>query len=206
MQTFQVLAGSTGIRLQIFLRDSSVAYDKGKTGLVFNTASLAATFFRDGDTGSGTAITLVTATVGTYADSGAGGTGGGFKEISSANLPGLYELSAPTAMLAAGAKWVKLVIKGAAGLADEVIHIELLGNNPYSAAYSTGFNDAIAAAIGAQTLETGVTWAKALRAIAAYAAGDFDETTDTFKALDNSGTTRITTTRAAGSRTNVVSL
>lgn len=198
MQTFRVLAGSTSIRLQIFLRDSSVAYDKGKTGLAHNTASFTANYFRDGDTAA-TAITLVTATLGTWVSSG-------FIVVDGTNMPGMYELSIPNAAIAAGAKWVTLVLKGAAGLADEVIRIELLGNNEYSAAWSAAFNEAIAAAIGAQVLETGVTWAEALRAIAAYAAGDFDEATDTFKALDNSGTTRITTTRAAGSRTNVVSL
>jgi hypothetical protein len=199
MQKYRILAGSTSVRLQVFLRDNSVAYDKGKTGLAYNTASLTAYYFRDGDT-SATAITLVTATLGTW-------TSSGFIVVDGTNMPGVYELSLPNAAIATGAKWVKILIKGAAGLVEECIHIELLGNNEYSAAFSTGFNDAVAAAIGAQTLETGVTWAQALKAVAAYAAGDFDEVTDTFKAIGNPGTTRITVDdRSAGSRENSLSL
>jgi hypothetical protein len=199
MQKFRILAGSTSVRLQVFLRDNSVAYDKGKTGLAYNTASLTAYYFRDGAT-SATAITLVTATLGTWAS-------GGFIVVDGTNMPGLYEIGIPNAAIASGAKWVTIEIKGASGLVEEVIHIELLGNNEYSAAFSTGFNDAIAAAIGAQTLETGVTWLQALRAMAAFAAGDFDETTDTFKAIGNPATTRITVDdRSSGSRENSVSL
>lgn len=200
MQVFRLLAGSTSIRLQIFLRDSSVAYDKGKTGLLFNTASLTAFYFREGDTGAGTAITLATATVGTWAT-------GGFKEISSANLPGLYEFDIPNAAIASGtAKWVSVVFKGAAGMADEVIKIELLGNNEYSAAWSTGFNAAIAAAILAATAETGVTVAQLLKQIGAAVAGNYDSATGTFRAVNNSATTRIATTLAGGDRTNVPTL
>ena len=198
MQTFQVLAGSTSLRLQVFLRDSSVNYDKGLTGLLHNTGSLAAHYFRDGDT-IPIVISLVTVTVGTF-------TSSGFKAIDGTNQPGMYEIGIPNAALASGAKWVTVTIRGAANLCDEVIRIELLGNNIYSAAWSDAFNEAMAAKVAALTLETGVTWQQALRAIAAYAAGDFDESTDTFKALDNSGTTRITTSRSAGSRTNTVSL
>lgn len=121
MQKFRILAGSTSVRLQVFLRDSSVSYDKGKTGLAYNTASLVAYYFRDGDT-TPTAITIVTATVGTWAS-------GGFKEISSAHMPGMYEIGIPHAVIASGAKWVTVEIKGAAGLSDEDLLIELLGNN-----------------------------------------------------------------------------
>jgi hypothetical protein len=196
MQKFRVLAGSTSIRLQIFLRDNSVAYDKGKTGLAHNTASLSAYYFRDGDTAT-TAITLVTATLGTW-------TSGGFIVVDGTNMPGMYELSIPNAAIATGAKWVTIQLKGAAGMAEEVIFIELLGNNEYAAAWSSGFNDGISAAVGAAIVETGITRDEILRLIGAAVAGNYDSGTGTFRAVDNSGTTRIATTLAGADRTNVV--
>ena len=75
--------------VHIFVPDSSSTVGAGLTGLVFNSASLAAYFIRPGDA-SPTAITLATATVGTWAS-------GGFKEVSSANMPGVYELGIPDA-------------------------------------------------------------------------------------------------------------
>jgi len=60
------------------------------------------------------AITLVTATQGTYTNSGGAGTGGGFIQVSSAHMPGEYELSAPTAMFASG-KDVTLCIQANGG-------------------------------------------------------------------------------------------
>jgi hypothetical protein len=198
MQKFRVLAGSTSIRLQIFIRDNSVSYDKGKTGLAHNTASLTAYYFRDGDTNE-TQITLVTATLGTY-------TSSGFIVVDGTNMPGVYELGIPNAAIASGAKWVTVMLKGASGMVEEIIFIELLGNNEYSAAWSAGFNDGVSAAVGAAVLETGVTRDQMLKQIGSATAGDYDEATGTFKAVNNSGTTRITSVLSGGDRTNTPSL
>lgn len=118
---FRIKENSTGVRLQIWIRDSSVGYPKGKTGLVYNTASLVAYCIADGQTAA-TAITLATATVGTY-------TAGGFKEVSSTNMPGLYEFGLPAGVTLSGADRATVMFKGAAGMADTPVYIQIL---PYT--------------------------------------------------------------------------
>jgi hypothetical protein len=164
------------------------------TGLVYNSAGISAYYFRDGDT-SATSITLATASVGTWAT-------GGFKEISSTNMPGFYEFDIPDAVIASGAKWATVMLKGAANMVQHVMHFNLAGNNPYAAALSSGANTGIASALLATAVETGVTVQQMLELIGASVAGNYDSATGTFKAVSNSGTTRITTVLSSGNRTN----
>jgi hypothetical protein len=198
MYKLSIVQGATGQRLQIYLRDSSVSYDKPLTGLAFNSAGLSAFYFRDGAT-AGTAITLVTATVGTFVS-------GGFKEIDATNLPGLYELDVPDAAFAAGANRVTIVIKGATSLVQEVMEVPLVGNDPASQAWSTAFNNAIAAAVLATAVESGVTVKQMLEAIGAVCAGDYDNATSSFRAVGNHATTRVTQSTSVGNRTNTLTL
>jgi hypothetical protein len=58
-----VYAGLTSQTIDVFLADSSSTTGGGLTGLAFNTASLTC-YYRKGATGSATAITLATQTVG----------------------------------------------------------------------------------------------------------------------------------------------
>lgn len=117
-----VKAGRTSYQIPIFCQDSSVATGAGLSGLVFNTSSLTAYYYREGDTGS-TAITLVTATLGTWVS-------GGFKEVDATNMKGMYILSLPDAVLATGAKWVTVEIRGAANLATVALEIQLVAYDP----------------------------------------------------------------------------
>lgn len=110
-------AGTTSKMVDIFVQDSSSTTGAGLTGLVYNSGSLTAYYHRENDS-SATAITLATMTVGTWAT-------GGFKEISSANMPGLYQLGIPDAALASGSKYVIIMLKGAANMAPVVLEIEL---------------------------------------------------------------------------------
>jgi hypothetical protein len=109
--------GATSQILQIFIADSSSTTGAGLTGLVFNSSGLTAYYNRDTDA-SPTAISLVTMTVGTF-------TSSGFKEISSANMPGWYQLCVPNAALASGAKSVGIHLKGATNMAPLPIEIDL---------------------------------------------------------------------------------
>jgi len=108
--------GTTSKIAHIFI-ESSLLPGTGLTGLVFNTASLTAYYIRPGDSGA-TAITLVTATIGTWAS-------GGFREVDSTNAPGLYEVGIPNACLATGANSVTLELKGAANMFPCVVTYEL---------------------------------------------------------------------------------
>lgn len=118
---FRIEQGSTSVNLLVFIRDSSVSYPKGKTGLLYNTASLVAYFIRQNST-SATAITLASGTLGAY-------TAGGFKEVSSTNMPGFYQFGVPNAVLISGVSQACIILKGAAGMADTPIEIELLPYN-----------------------------------------------------------------------------
>lgn len=86
-----IKAGTTSKMVDIFVQDSSSTTGQGLTGLAYNSGSLTAYYHRDTDS-SATAITLATMTVGTWAS-------GGFKEVSSTNMPGVYQLGIPNLSL-----------------------------------------------------------------------------------------------------------
>lgn len=118
MSLLSLKAGTTSKSIAIFVGDSSVTTGAGLTGLAFNTASLTAYYLREG--GTATAITLATLAAVNSAYSS-----GGFKEVSSANMPGSYRLDLPNAALAAGASWVQVLLKGATNMRPVVVDIEL---------------------------------------------------------------------------------
>lgn len=108
-------AGITGYIDRVWIQNASTG--AGLTGLAYNTAGLSMYYTRIGDT-STTAVSLATCTLGTY-------TSGGFKEVDATNLPGLYEVHYPNAMLATGARKVHAMLKGAASMQPLPIEIEL---------------------------------------------------------------------------------
>lgn len=104
----KLYAGTTSFIDRVFIRDTSVTSRvAGKTGLAWNTAGLSLYWIRAGDT-SATAVTLATATLGTW-------TSGGFKEVDATNMPGVYELGIPNAAIASGATGVSFVLKSSSG-------------------------------------------------------------------------------------------
>lgn len=110
-------AGTTSKDVNILIQDSSVSTGAGKTGLAYNSGSLIAYYHRQG-AASATAITLATKTIGTWAT-------GGFVEVDSTHMPGLYELGIPDAALASGATWVVIMLSGASNMAPVTLEIEL---------------------------------------------------------------------------------
>lgn len=117
-----VKAGKADHTVDVFILDSSSTTGAGLTGLAYNTASLVC-YYRKGATGSATAITLATQTVGgAHAD-------GGFVEISSANMPGLYRLDLPDAVIdTAGVS--KVMLKGATNMAPVILELQCVAFNP----------------------------------------------------------------------------
>lgn len=109
---------TTSKLIQFFVLDSSQTDGRGLTGLVYNTGSLTAYYYREGVAAPATSISLVTMTVGTWAS-------GGFKEIDSTNMPGWYQLGVPDAALADSAESVIIMLKGAANMAPVEIEIQL---------------------------------------------------------------------------------
>jgi hypothetical protein len=89
----------------------------GATGLTFATSGLAAYYVRNQS--APVAITLVTQTpTGAWAS-------GGFAEISSSLVPGVYRLDMPNAAFAAGASDVTVVVRGASGTNGAVLTVTL---------------------------------------------------------------------------------
>lgn len=119
----EIKGGKTSKLIRVFIPDSSSITGAGLTGLVFNSASLVAYYIREGDA-SPTAITLATMTVGTWAT-------GGFKEVSSANMPGIYEIGIPNAVIAAGVESVAIMLKGATNMSQTPIEIQLVAYDPH---------------------------------------------------------------------------
>ncbi len=117
MAKLDPVQGTTSFSIDFFVQDSSSTTGAGLTGLVYNSGSLTAYYYRQG-AASAVSMTLVTMTVGTW-------TSLGFKEIDATNMPGWYQLGVPNAALAAGAKSVKIMLKGATNMAPVNIELQL---------------------------------------------------------------------------------
>lgn len=114
----KIKEGTTSKLVKLFIQDSSATDGSGLTGLLYNSASLTAYYLPEGDA-SATAITLATATVGTY-------TSGGFIEVDATNMPGVYELGLPDAVVDATSEGsVIVMLKGATNMAPVLLEIEL---------------------------------------------------------------------------------
>jgi hypothetical protein len=126
----------------------------GATGLAFNTSGLAAYYVRNQS--APVAITLVTQT-----PTGAW-TSGGFAEISSSLVPGVYRLDVPNAAFAAGASDVTIVVRGASGTNGAVLTVTLSSGGLTAAQTAAAVWDepytshTTASTFGARTLKTTV--------------------------------------------------
>jgi hypothetical protein len=126
----------------------------GATGLTFSTTGLAAYYVRN--QAAPVAITLVTQTA-----TGAW-TSGGFAEISSSLVPGVYRLDVPNAAFAAGASDVTIVVRGASGTNGAVLTVTLSSGGLTAAQTASAVWDALSASytsagsMGARVLQTTV--------------------------------------------------
>jgi hypothetical protein len=112
----KLLRGTTSKLLRVFVQDSTKTDGSGLTGLAYNTSGLAWYYCYEGDTAA-RAVTLATATLGTWSS-------GGFILVDGTNMPGVYEISVPNAALASGNS-VVMILRGAANMVPVLIEIEL---------------------------------------------------------------------------------
>jgi len=118
MQEITITKDATSQIIPISIYDSSSLIGAKLAGLVFNSASLTAYYNRTGAAGAATAITLVTATKGTWVS-------GGFVAVDATNMPGDYELHIPDAVIASGVDSVLIQIKGATNMVPLNIKVNL---------------------------------------------------------------------------------
>ena len=110
------LRGSTSQRRFIFIADTSDSTGAGLANLTHSSSGLVA-YYIAGDLNNEVQITLVTATLGTFAS-------GGFVAVDNTNMPGWYEVGIPDAALDGGNQ-VAIQYRGAANMAPVNIYIEL---------------------------------------------------------------------------------
>lgn len=166
----ELTKGSTSVELEVFIQDSSSTTGAGLTGLVYNSAGLGCQYYLN-SAASSTAITLATATLGTY-------TSGGFIVVDATNMPGTYSLHPPNAALT-GAKSVVIFCDGATNMAPLVLEIQLT---------ETDWDD---------NVQMGIT---ALPAFAAGAAGGLPDDTDAngaVRIVDGTGARELDTASGA---------
>lgn len=117
-----LLAGSTSVITYAVIRDVN---GSPITGLVFNSSGLKAYYCLPG--AASVSISLVTQTVtGAYSS-------GGFVEIDSTNMPGLYRLDVPNAALASSNVSSVICLSGATGMAALYLEFDLWAVNPQDA-------------------------------------------------------------------------
>ena len=112
----KIKEGTTSKIVRVFAQDSSATDGSGLTGLTESDPT--AHYIAEGDS-SVTDIALASATVGTY-------TSGGFVEVDSTKMPGVYEFGIPDAAIDDSSDGsVVIMIKGATNMAPILIEIEL---------------------------------------------------------------------------------
>jgi hypothetical protein len=124
--TITIAPGSTSQSIELYL---------GVTGITIATSGLQAYYVRNRE--APVAITLVTQT-----PTGAWSSGG-FAEISSSLVPGVYRLDVPNAAFAAGASDVTIVVRGASGTNGAVLTVTLSSGGLTAAQTAAAVLDAV---------------------------------------------------------------
>lgn len=114
--------GATSRQEYVFIQDATLSDGAGLTGLTSTSAGLAAAYVREGD--AATAVTLATLTAtGAFSS-------GGFCQVSSSLMPGVYRFDPPNATFASGAKKAVIMLSGAANMVPVLLEYQLVAFNP----------------------------------------------------------------------------
>jgi len=156
----------------------------GATGLTFATSGLAAYYVRN--QAAPVAITLVTQT-----PTGAWSSGG-FAEIDSSLVPGVYRLDVPNAALIAGASDVTIVVRGASGTNGAVLTVMLINEPTDAVLVRMGPFQVLADGLGASDpldIQTGAQHGIDIQCVDSNGSGiDITSATVTAKVYNSGGT------------------
>jgi hypothetical protein len=134
-QYFPTERNASAITIAPASTSQSIELYLGATGLTFATSGLAAYYVRNREAPTPIALVTQTAT-GTW-------TSGGFAEISSSLVPGVYRLDVPDAAFAAGASDVTIVVRGASGTNGAVLTVTLSSGGLTAAQTASAVLDAV---------------------------------------------------------------
>ena len=143
--TITIAPGSTSQSIELYL---------GATGLTASTSGLSARYNRTRT--ASVSIPLVARTI------AQAWTSGGFAEVDSTNMPGVYRVDIPDAAVAAGADDVTIVVRGASGTNGAVMTVKLSSGGLTSAQTAAAVWDpaytsyTAANSMGARVLKTTV--------------------------------------------------
>ena len=112
-----IYAGLTGQSIDFFLGDSSSTTGAGLADLVYNTSGLTC-YYRKGATGAPVAVSLAN-----LADCEASWVSGGFVQIDSTNMPGVYRFDIPNAVVDTEG-FATVYFQGAADLVPTALRID----------------------------------------------------------------------------------
>lgn len=102
--------------------DSLSSTGLGKTGIAYNTSGLSGHYVRSA--GSATSISFVPQTAnGAWAS-------GGFAEVDSTLMPGIYRVDLPNAIFSSGSDKAIVMIRGAANTVPVTLEYQLVGSDP----------------------------------------------------------------------------
>jgi len=119
--------GETSIIRAILILDSASEVGAGKTGLAYSTGSLVGYYWYPGISAAASLTLEDITTLGTY-QAPTSNAHLRIKEISSANMPGLYELHFHNdwSSIVNGRKQIVIMLKGASGMVQTTLRIELI--------------------------------------------------------------------------------
>lgn len=149
-----IIAGSTSVLVRLFVANSSVTTGAGLTGTTAGTAGLVGYYIGDGDTGT-TQITFTSSTVGTWVS-------GGFKEVDSSRMPGIYEIGLPNAVLATTSTKTTVYVSGVTNMQDTVLFIDKPTGDAYAALATNTYGQPAAVIPATTTLINKIGWLAAL--------------------------------------------
>jgi hypothetical protein len=177
--TITIAPGSTSQSIELYL---------GATGLTASTSGLSAYYNRTRT--ASVSIALVARTI------AQAWTAGGFAEVDSTNMPGVYRLDVPDAALAAGADDVTIVVRGTSGTNGAVMTVTLINEPTDAVLVRMGPFEVKADGLGASDpldIQKGAQHGVDIQCVDAFGSGiDITSATVTAKVY-NSGATLVDT-------------
>jgi len=199
----QIKAGATSRSILVALKNSSTGL--ALTGVAFNASGLTAYYAIAGQ--APVAITLASLAAATSAY-----TSGGWFELSSTNMPGLYRLDLPNACFSSGGNAVVVELAGAASMAACTKEIQIVAYDPTDAVRLglTALPNVAQGSRGALMTDTvvvdsagSVQFFQFCSIALAILAGQTTASSGTFKTPDGTATRAVVTMDGSNDRTAV---